>query len=156
MTESGNDYYKKKYKKYKRKYSAIKDGLNSIELDKINNNLRDKMKESEVDILVIINDIENYIKILKTMKINNPNTKKGVINLMSIISDFCDIKYNERPIPEYELRREEGADHAKKFYVICRIPDDGTEIEASGASRRKAEQAAATRVLLQLQENAGK
>ena len=61
-----------------------------------------------------------------------------------------------RPIPEYELRREEGADHAKKFYVICRIPDDGTEIEASGASRRKAEQAAATRVLLQLQENAGK
>ena len=60
-----------------------------------------------------------------------------------------------RPIPEYELRHEEGADHAKKFYVICRIPDDGTEVEASGASRRKAEQAAATRALLQLQENAG-
>ena len=55
-----------------------------------------------------------------------------------------------RPLPEYDLQREEGADHAKKFYVVCRVPDDGTEIEASGASRRKAEQTAATRVLLTL------
>ena len=61
-----------------------------------------------------------------------------------------------RPIPEYELQREEGADHAKKFYVICRLPDDGTKIEASGGSRRKAEQAAAMRVLQLLQEKAGK
>ena len=61
-----------------------------------------------------------------------------------------------RPIPEYELQREEGADHAKRFYVICRLPDDGTVIEASGGSRRKAEQAAATRVLQLLQEKAAK
>lgn len=52
-----------------------------------------------------------------------------------------------RPLPDYSLLREEGADHAKKFHVSCRLPDDGTVMEASGTSRRKAEQAAATEVL---------
>jgi len=61
-----------------------------------------------------------------------------------------------RPLPEYELQREEGADHAKKFYVLCRVPDDGTAVEASGGSRRKAEQTAATRVLLTLQRETTK
>ena len=59
-----------------------------------------------------------------------------------------------RPLPEYELKREEGADHAKKFFVTCRIPDDGTEIEASGSSRRKTEQTAAQEVLSLLIEGA--
>lgn len=61
-----------------------------------------------------------------------------------------------RPIPEYALQREEGADHAKKFHVSCTLPDDDTVVEASGSSRRKAEQAAATRVLQLLQETAAK
>jgi ribonuclease-3 len=60
-----------------------------------------------------------------------------------------------RPLPEYELQREEGADHARKFYVTCRIPDDGTEVEASGSSRRQTEQVAATQVLRLLKENTG-
>jgi ribonuclease-3 len=54
-----------------------------------------------------------------------------------------------RPLPEYELTREEGADHAKKFHVSCTLPDDHTVVEANGSSRRKAEQAAA-KLLLQL------
>jgi ribonuclease-3 len=54
-----------------------------------------------------------------------------------------------RPLPEYELQREEGADHAKKFHVSCTLPDDHTVVEAAGNSRRKAEQAAAM-LLLQL------
>jgi len=52
-----------------------------------------------------------------------------------------------RPLPRYELMREEGADHAKQFHVKCLLPDDGTSMEASGRSRRKAEQAAAGLVL---------
>ena len=32
-----------------------------------------------------------------------------------------------RPLPRYELQREEGADHAKCFHVSCVLPDDGTE-----------------------------
>lgn len=61
-----------------------------------------------------------------------------------------------RPLPEYELRREEGADHAKKFHISCTLPDDQTVVEAVGNSRRKAEQAAATQVLQLLGEKARK
>lgn len=48
-----------------------------------------------------------------------------------------------RPLPEYELLHEEGADHAKKFHVACRLADDGATVAADGSSRRKAEQEAA-------------
>jgi ribonuclease-3 len=59
-----------------------------------------------------------------------------------------------RPLPEYSLQREEGADHAKRFFVACRLTDDGTQAEETGRSRRKAEQAAAARVL-ELLKDAG-
>jgi ribonuclease III len=52
-----------------------------------------------------------------------------------------------RPLPEYNLEAEEGAEHSKKFHVVCRLPDDGTTAEADGTSRRKAEQAAAAKLL---------
>jgi ribonuclease-3 len=56
-----------------------------------------------------------------------------------------------RPLPEYILVREEGADHAKKFHVSCVLPDDGTTSEESGSSRRIAEQKAAGKVLARLE-----
>jgi ribonuclease-3 len=57
-----------------------------------------------------------------------------------------------RPLPEYVLEREEGADHVKVFFVSCRLPDAEVETNASGSSRRKAEQAAAAGMLDRLQE----
>ena len=57
-----------------------------------------------------------------------------------------------RPLPEYTLLREEGANHVKKFHVQCRIADDGSMMEASGSSLRRAEQAAAAKMLELLQE----
>jgi ribonuclease-3 len=58
-----------------------------------------------------------------------------------------------KPLPEYELIRETGADHAKQFFVSCRISDEGKiKVEASGSSRRNAEQAAAAEVLAQLDQ----
>jgi ribonuclease-3 len=63
------------------------------------------------------------------------------------------LQARSRPLPEYKLQREEGADHAKKFYVTCKIPDDRTGVEASGNSVRKAEQAAAKRVLYLIEEH---
>lgn len=54
-------------------------------------------------------------------------------------------------LPRYTLVREEGADHAKVFYVSCELDDVGLAAESSGASRRKAEQAAAARMLETLQ-----
>jgi ribonuclease-3 len=57
-----------------------------------------------------------------------------------------------RPLPEYTLQRAEGAEHVKKFYMRCAVADDGATVEASGSSRRKAEQAAAAKMLELLQE----
>jgi ribonuclease-3 len=51
-----------------------------------------------------------------------------------------------RPLPEYALVNESGADHAKQFTVRCVLPDDGEQAEATGNSLRKAEQAAAAMI----------
>ncbi len=59
-----------------------------------------------------------------------------------------------RPLPVYELKRQEGADHAKSFYVRCSLSDDGLEVIAAGNSRRKAEQAAADDLLRRISEKA--
>jgi len=59
-----------------------------------------------------------------------------------------------RPLPQYDLIREEGADHAKQFTVQVRLTDDLSEVEATGGSRRKAEQAAAAAILEQLRKTA--
>jgi ribonuclease-3 len=59
-----------------------------------------------------------------------------------------------RPLPQYRLEREEGADHAKRFHVSVQLQDDGAQVEAEGGSRRKAEQAAAAALLETLLQSA--
>jgi len=56
-----------------------------------------------------------------------------------------------RPLPEYELLEEGGAEHRKFFRVACRLADSGRQTEETGSSRRKAEQGAALRMLEQLE-----
>lgn len=55
------------------------------------------------------------------------------------------------PLPEYEVVSESGADHAKDFEVECRVGQLHPPVRASAGSRRKAEQAAARRMLERLQ-----
>ena len=50
------------------------------------------------------------------------------------------------PLPEYEVISTEGVAHKQVFTVECRVKDM-TAVQASGASRRKAEQAAAKQVI---------
>ena len=57
-----------------------------------------------------------------------------------------------RPLPEYALLREEGAEHAKQFIVRCRLADPCLEVESRGSSRRKAEQSAARKILQSLDD----
>ena len=56
-----------------------------------------------------------------------------------------------RALPAYTLEFEEGAAHAKTFYVSC-VLDDGMRSEADGSSRGGAEQSAAESMLARLQE----
>lgn len=60
-----------------------------------------------------------------------------------------------RPLPEYRLLDESGADHQKSFRVACRLTDADRQTEQSGGSRRKAEQAAAARMLAELETAEG-
>lgn len=57
-----------------------------------------------------------------------------------------------RPLPEYVLVREEGAEHDKKFTVRVTLTDSRDSVESDGRSRRKAEQAAAELMLGKLNE----
>lgn len=50
-------------------------------------------------------------------------------------------------LPDYQVVSISGKEHQQTFKVSCSIESSSTEIIASGASRRKAEQAAAEKVL---------
>lgn len=50
-------------------------------------------------------------------------------------------------LPEYELIRSSGPAHKREFVVACRVSSLELEAAASGRSRRRAEQAAAAKLL---------
>jgi ribonuclease-3 len=52
-------------------------------------------------------------------------------------------------LPQYQVTRESGKDHAKQFEVSC-IAGEFSPVVAEGNSRRKAEQAAASKMLNQI------
>lgn len=57
------------------------------------------------------------------------------------------LQARQHPLPQYELVDTTGADHARTFYVRCSV--NGLELvqDATGTSRRKAEQASAQKML---------
>ncbi|CAA0087350.1 Ribonuclease 3 [Zhongshania aliphaticivorans] len=57
------------------------------------------------------------------------------------------------PLPDYQLINTEGADHQQTFVVSCAVPLLKSAVSARGSSRRKAEQAAAEKVLLALKDS---
>jgi len=59
------------------------------------------------------------------------------------------------PLPEYELLGVKGDDHnTQQFQVACRLSKPQLVVEGNGASRRKAEQCAATSALERLSQHA--
>ncbi|MBT5891294.1 MAG: ribonuclease III [Chromatiales bacterium] len=57
--------------------------------------------------------------------------------------------------PEYDVLKITGKAHQQTFKVTCKVAPRGVETEASGASRRKAEQQAALQMLELLEERKG-
>jgi ribonuclease-3 len=57
------------------------------------------------------------------------------------------------PLPEYDLLSVQGSDHAQQFHVACRLSKPQLVVEGNGASRRKAEQSAATSALERLSKH---
>lgn len=50
-------------------------------------------------------------------------------------------------LPRYSVDHTEGEAHEQTFHVVCDVPGIGSRAEGSGSSRRRAEQAAAERIL---------
>jgi ribonuclease-3 len=55
-----------------------------------------------------------------------------------------------RPVPDYQVTDISGAPHDQHFAVCCQLADDGARAIGQGSSRRRAEQDAAARMLVQL------
>lgn len=58
-------------------------------------------------------------------------------------------------LPRYEVERTEGEAHAQTFWVSCEVPSLQLRTIGSGSSRRRAEQEAAERVLLEIEAQKG-
>ena len=54
------------------------------------------------------------------------------------------------PLPQYELLSVEGEGHAQQFTVCCRVGNPDVSAQGQGSSRRRAEQAAAGKILREL------
>jgi ribonuclease-3 len=54
-------------------------------------------------------------------------------------------------LPRYTVDRIEGEAHAQTFQVTCDVPEIGRQAQGRGSSRRRAEQAAAERILLDIE-----
>jgi ribonuclease-3 len=52
--------------------------------------------------------------------------------------------------PDYTVTGTSGADHARRYTVVCSVPGLGLDCEATASSRRRAEQGAARRMLNEL------
>ena len=55
-------------------------------------------------------------------------------------------------LPRYSVQKTEGEAHEQTFVVECRVDDLGVAASGTGASRRAAEQAAASEVLAQVEK----
>ena len=54
-------------------------------------------------------------------------------------------------LPRYTVDRIEGEAHAQTFLVTCEVPEISRQAQGSGSSRRRAEQEAAERILLEIE-----
>ncbi|HAE90340.1 MAG TPA: ribonuclease III, partial [Idiomarina baltica] len=61
------------------------------------------------------------------------------------------LQARQRPLPEYDVVATQGQAHNQQFTVTCTIEGLPEPLLGTGTSRRKAEQAAATSALEQLQ-----
>jgi ribonuclease-3 len=59
------------------------------------------------------------------------------------------------PLPRYHVQRTEGEAHAQTFHVGCEVESLGLTARGTGSTRRSAEQAAAERVLGEIQAGVG-
>lgn len=84
-----------------------------------------------------------------TSRLENLPAELDLIDPKTRLQEYLQGK--QLPPPEYLLADVSGAEHARSFNVRCKIPAFELEAKGKGSSRRRAEQAAASIALEQLQ-----
>ena len=87
---------------------------------------------------------------LFTRKWASLNRSTQTRDYKSRLQEIVQTRYKDRPV--YSLLGDSGPEHAKVFAVELRLPD-GTRVEASGTSLKRAEQQAARQVLEQMEKD---
>lgn len=81
-------------------------------------------------------------------RLDNLPDEADLIDAKTRLQEY--LQGNQQRPPEYSLADVSGPDHARIFTVSCRIPAYDLDVNGSGTSRRRAEQAAATAALEKL------
>lgn len=63
------------------------------------------------------------------------------------------LQARSHPTPVYNVLRSSGKDHMKTYWVTCSLDFQNIKVEGYGASRRKAEQDAASKAMNEIQAN---
>lgn len=81
-------------------------------------------------------------------ELENINLDRATKDPKTRLQEF--LQSRGRAVPEYEVMKIEGKSHEQTFTVSCKIESFDQSVTAKGSSRRKAEQAAAEKVLEQI------
>lgn len=78
-------------------------------------------------------------------RINQLGSAEKCKDAKTLLQEYLQGKHYD--IPKYSLVETTGQAHQQTFIIRCEVPALGLALEASGASRRKAEQAVAEKIL---------
>lgn len=91
------------------------------------------------------------LKLLAPLLDNLPDPQ-SLKDPKTLLQEF--LQGGSRPLPQYEILSESGPPHRREFLVRCSVSDADDVAEASGASRRIAEQRAAEQMLNKITQKA--
>ncbi|NOR52069.1 MAG: ribonuclease III [Gammaproteobacteria bacterium] len=92
--------------------------------------------------------VRKFVLRLFANELNNINLEHASKDPKTQLQEF--LQSRRFAVPEYEVVNIEGKSHQQSFTVSCRVESLEQPITATGGSRRKAEQAAAEKVLEQI------
>jgi ribonuclease-3 len=86
-----------------------------------------------------------FVERLFTSRIDNPVDANAQKDAKTVLQEW--LQARKHALPQYMVKRIEGAQHAQTFFVECITERPAFKVEGSGVSRRAAEQMAAARVM---------
>lgn len=72
----------------------------------------------------------------------------NLVDAKTRLQEWCQAR--GEALPHYKVLEVTGSDHAQNFHVSCQLSGSRAVTEAAGSSRRRAEQSAATAMLIKL------